>query len=88
MAIMATESATSSKKHPSPDERDTARARSGEVDKTTGKKKGARAADERPDESANVSADETVRSPEPASAEPGALDAGLDDLYDNVACTD
>jgi hypothetical protein len=84
MATMATESATSSKKQPSPDERDTARARSGEVDKTTGKKKGARAADERP----NESADETVRSPEPASAEPGALDAGLDDLYDNVACTD
>jgi hypothetical protein len=80
MAIMATESATSSKKHPSPDERDTARARSGEVDKTTGPKKGGRAADERPDES--------VRSPEPASAEPEALDAGLDDLYDNVACTD
>lgn len=83
MALMATESATSSKKHLSrdepPDEHDTPRARSGEVDKTTGKKKSAGAADDRPDE--------TVCSPEPANAEPDALDAA-DDLYDNVACTD
>jgi hypothetical protein len=69
MAIMATESANSSKKaesHEAQDERDTKRARPHEVGSGKGDK-------------------ESQKTP---PAEPETLDSDLEDLYDNVACTD
>jgi hypothetical protein len=69
MAIMATETANSSKKaesHEAHDERDTKRAPAHEV----GSSKGHKESDKRP------------------PAEPETLDSDLEDLYDNVACTD
>jgi hypothetical protein len=73
MAIMATESTTSSKKPAAPkshDERDAKRTQPGEVGKGSGDK-----------------APRTPPHP-PPNAEPEDLDDELDDPYDNVACTD
>ena len=72
MAIMATQTANSSKKaesRESHDERDAAHkpgARPGEAGKTASDSGGHK----------------------PPSAEPDSLDSVLDDPYDNVACTD
>jgi hypothetical protein len=92
MAIMATESATSSKKPGSPeshestaptvagDERDTKRARPGEVGKSSG--------DKAPQTGHGRGKPSSPRAPDAPDTKPEDLDDELEDPYDNVACTD
>jgi hypothetical protein len=73
MAIMAVESATSSKKPGSP-ESETSKTGPGATPKA------------RPGEAGKGSSDKA--SPKAPNAEPEDLDDELEDPYDNVACTD